>query len=233
MASAMSSASMSSVLVKTLPSCSHTSDRTWLASSVLTAPGSTTDTRRWRRVNSWRIDSVNAPTPNLVRLYTPEPDRATRPATATAAPSSARARAVAAPIPLLAPVTRATVPSRRCWLMQTVYPPVSGQPPVCCSSRCWYWFRLLTAVLARLTGPPTTPWELGSILAPGAGVVVEVEPDDCPPPPHAPRVRTKATTPAAAAAFLMFRLSVFGRRHLSPAGPAVDWPRGWRRRDPR
>ena len=32
------------------------------------APGSTSETRRWRSANSWRSDSLNAPTPNLLRL---------------------------------------------------------------------------------------------------------------------------------------------------------------------
>ena len=47
---------------------SMTSGRLWLASSVVTAPGSMSDTRTWRRVTSWRSDSEKAATPNLVAL---------------------------------------------------------------------------------------------------------------------------------------------------------------------
>ena len=57
------------------PSCpnwvrmlSSTSGRLWPASSVAVAPGSTSETRTWRLVTSWRSDSLNAPTPCLVRL---------------------------------------------------------------------------------------------------------------------------------------------------------------------
>ena len=46
----------------------RTSGRLWPASSVSTAPGSTSETRTWRRVTSWRSDSLNAPTPNFVAL---------------------------------------------------------------------------------------------------------------------------------------------------------------------
>ena len=38
-------------------------------------------TRTWRAVTSWRSDSLKAPTPCLVALYTPLFRRATRPAT--------------------------------------------------------------------------------------------------------------------------------------------------------
>ena len=41
--------------------------RLWLASSVAVAPGSTRDTRTYCPASSWRSDSLNAPTPNLVR----------------------------------------------------------------------------------------------------------------------------------------------------------------------
>ena len=37
-------------------------------SSVSTAPGSTSETRTWRSVISWRSDSLNAPTPCLVSV---------------------------------------------------------------------------------------------------------------------------------------------------------------------
>src|SRR5260221_1811165 len=43
-------------------------------------PGSTTATRTCRLVTSWRSDSLNATTPNLVAAYTPSPLWATRPA---------------------------------------------------------------------------------------------------------------------------------------------------------
>src|SRR5664279_5068232 len=44
---------------------SITSGRLCVASSVITAPGSMTDTRTWRRVTSWRNDSENATTPTV------------------------------------------------------------------------------------------------------------------------------------------------------------------------
>ena len=47
---------------------SSTSGRLWLASSVAVAPGSTSETRTYRLVTSWRSDSLNAPTPCLVRV---------------------------------------------------------------------------------------------------------------------------------------------------------------------
>src|SRR5439155_24175243 len=103
-------------------------------------------------------------------------------------------------------------------------PAASTHPPVCCSSCCVCWFWAFAADLALLTGPPMTPWEFGSMLAPGAGAVVGVDPDDEPPPPHAPRVRTARTRQAAAAgAFLMVRVSVASRLHLSRASFAVAW----------
>src|SRR3954468_12259931 len=61
------------------------------------------------------------------------------------------------------------------------------------------------------------------MLAPGAGMVVGVEPDELPPPPHAPRVRARTTRPAEARAFLMDTVSVRIRENLSPEPCAVEW----------
>src|SRR4051795_8684686 len=62
------------------------------------------------------------------------------------------------------------------------------------------------------------------MLAPGAGVVVGVEPDELPPLPHAPRVTARTKRPAAAAgAFLMETVSVRTRENLSRTGHAVEW----------
>src|SRR5271154_4662128 len=66
---------------KRLAICSSTSGRLCPGSSVATAPGSIVVTRTPSATPSWRRDSENAPTPNFVRLYTPDPARATRPAT--------------------------------------------------------------------------------------------------------------------------------------------------------
>jgi putative hydrolase of the HAD superfamily len=55
------------------------------------------------------------------------------------------------------------------------------------------------------------------MLAPGAGVVVGVDPDDDDPPPHAPRVRARTTRPAAAAGFLMLTVSVASSKNMSLA----------------
>src|SRR4051794_33943497 len=62
------------------------------------------------------------------------------------------------------------------------------------------------------------------MLAPGAGGVVGVEPDELPPPPPAPRGTARAKRPAAAAgAFLMETVSVRTRENLSRRAGAVEW----------
>src|SRR5580704_459214 len=80
-ASAMSAAVRRSIDPKRSRTPSRISGRLCDASSVAVAPGSTSETRTCRAVISFRSDSLNAPTPCLVALYTPLPLRATRPAT--------------------------------------------------------------------------------------------------------------------------------------------------------
>ena len=67
-ASAMSSAVSRSTPSKRLCAASRSSGPICSTSSVMTAPGSISETRRWRVANSCRSASLKAPTPCLVRL---------------------------------------------------------------------------------------------------------------------------------------------------------------------
>ena len=66
----------------------------------------------WRSVTSHRMASACPPRPSISPA-TPVTSSSERAQTATAAPASPRARAMARPIPRPAPVTSATCPSRR------------------------------------------------------------------------------------------------------------------------